>query len=231
MITTILTTAILSVLVTWSYMKSPTWEDKGRLSMAIVLILCSAGLIWFTYGFWNVIQVTPTVIWRLMVIPLIAAIFIYVSISILLLIAWANGGMENINGYKKGGLMRTLTDGFVFGLAGTLSSGLYFGWFLDMYNLKDDTIIAIVSIISFGSLFVLFFYNLRHWIYTAFFGGATVAAIGIINGGAINGTINATVITLAIIFILGIVIGANSEKKAKAKKNQSNRKLTITSLT
>lgn len=221
MITTILTTVALSALVTWAYIKLPAWRDRRRLSMAIVLILCSAGLIWFTYGFWNVIQVTPTVIWRLMVIPLIAAIFIYVSISILLLIAWASGGMENINGYKKGGLVKTLTDGFVLGLAGTLLSGIYFGWFLDMYNLKDDTIIAIVSSISFGSLLVLFFYNLRHWTYVTFFGGTAVAAIGIINGGAINGTINATVITLAIIFILGIVIGANSEKKAKAKKTKA----------
>lgn len=130
-----LTTAIIAIWI-MTYSKSPIWQDKKRLTIALTLISISAIAMYFTKGFWNDdVSTGPITIERLWIIPFLAfTCYCTVSILLIFFMAYRRKGIGNLKKISEGGLVSWLASGLVVGSAIELLAGIVIGsafWLVD----------------------------------------------------------------------------------------------------
>jgi MFS family permease len=123
-------TIIITAIMYWIYIKkSPTWADKVRLTIALVLIPIIAATIWLTMELWNHTASTdPDTIYQIGIIPLFVVIYLLTSTFFVLLTSWKKKGYRNLKKFSERGLIL----GLVFGLLGGLITGLIAGLILGL---------------------------------------------------------------------------------------------------
>jgi hypothetical protein len=142
----IITVAILC----WIYIKkSPTWEDKARLTLALAFIPIIASSIWFIKKSWDHSELT-----NLEIIPLLVAMYFLISIFFVLFASWKKGGYDNLKKISEFGLIAWLIGGLVSGLAGGSLVGFVLGLTGEMIS---GLVFGLILGLSYGLIFGLIF--------------------------------------------------------------------------
>lgn len=110
--------SVLAIVVCWAYVKSQTWQDKARLTVALVLAPISFATIFYAKSFWNYLFLElPELGYRVGLITHSLFLFLVVYGTVVSFAAWLKGGFCNLNNPSEKGLRKNLASGLAVALA------------------------------------------------------------------------------------------------------------------
>lgn len=212
----------LSLLLLRAYGKSKKWQDKARLTLAILFISIPAGAVLFTNGFWHFIVLSdPETIYRLGIIPFLIGIHILAATSLVLFVSWGREGLRNLNTHKEGGLIRELSNGLILGLIGVLVLGSIFGMIFRAVDPEMNIIITLLTCVSIIVLVVMSIVVLSRWLAVELIGGSIIGIASISISGLTSGIISALIYVLSFTLVVGFLVGLISEKEVREEKQRA----------
>ena len=108
--------AIGLIMITIGYTRSKTWRDALRFSLVLILIVASAGLVFFIIGCWKIEYVNE--IYRSQILPLPLMEYCLIGSVAISFSAWKKSRFKNLEKIEDRGFIFWLISGLIFGLIG-----------------------------------------------------------------------------------------------------------------